>query len=121
MNIADVMTVIGFVLVTAIIVVLLIIGIYIFFVDRTQRQHPVLRNYPIVGRARYFFEKSVPNCGSIFSIMIAKASRFHVKSSSILSKSEVQAGCGRIWIATEFRGSGLLYPKFHVSEADRGN
>ncbi len=66
MNIADVMTVIGFVLVTAIIVVLLIIGIYIFFVDRTQRQHPVLRNYPIVGRARYFFEKIGPELRQYF-------------------------------------------------------
>ncbi|RYG72340.1 FMN-binding glutamate synthase family protein [Lentibacillus lipolyticus] len=66
MNIADIMTVIGFTVVAVIIVVLLIAGIYIFFVDRTQRQHPVLRNYPIVGRARYFFEKIGPELRQYF-------------------------------------------------------
>ena len=60
MNIADIITVIGFVVVAIVVLTLLGIGIYIYFVDRTQRQHPVLRNYPVIGRARYFFEKICP-------------------------------------------------------------
>lgn len=36
------------------------IGIYLYTTDRTQKQHPVLRNYPLLGRARYFFEKIGP-------------------------------------------------------------
>ena len=38
--------------------VLLIGGIVFLFVrDITQKKHTVLRNYPVVGRLRYFFEK----------------------------------------------------------------
>lgn len=64
MNLADIMTIIGFVVVAVIVVVLIIVGIYVFFVDRTQKQHPVLRNYPVVGRARYFLEKLGPELRS---------------------------------------------------------
>jgi len=34
--------------------VLYLIGLYI--VDRTQKEHTVRRNYPVIGRFRYFFE-----------------------------------------------------------------
>src|SRR5699024_6801210 len=66
MNIADIITVIGFVVVAIVVLTLLGIGIYIYFVDRTQRQHPVLRNYPVIGRARYFFEKIGPELRQYF-------------------------------------------------------
>src|SRR5699024_5890939 len=66
MNAADIMIVIGFIVVSIVVLILLITGIYIFFIDRTQRQHPVLRNYPIVGRARYFFEKIGPELRQYF-------------------------------------------------------
>lgn len=66
MNIANIMTVIGFVIVAIILIVVLVIAIYLYFVDRTQKQHPVLRNYPVVGRARYFFEKIGPELRQYF-------------------------------------------------------
>ncbi|GGB37657.1 FMN-binding glutamate synthase family protein [Virgibacillus dakarensis] len=66
MNIANVMTIIGFVAVVIVLLVLIIIGIYLFFVDRTQKQHPVLRNYPVLGRVRYFFEKIGPELRQYF-------------------------------------------------------
>ncbi|ASN04050.1 FMN-binding glutamate synthase family protein [Virgibacillus necropolis] len=66
MNLADIMTIIGFVTIAAIVIVLLIIGIYVYSIDRTQKQHPVLRNYPVVGRARYFFEKIGPELRQYF-------------------------------------------------------
>jgi len=31
--------------------------IVLYFVDRTQTKHAVRRNYPVVGRFRYFFEE----------------------------------------------------------------
>ncbi|UBH08184.1 FMN-binding glutamate synthase family protein [Macrococcus armenti] len=34
--------------------------IYLIFVDRKQDQHSILRNYPVLGRVRYFFEKIGP-------------------------------------------------------------
>ncbi|MBI1943771.1 MAG: FMN-binding glutamate synthase family protein, partial [Betaproteobacteria bacterium] len=31
--------------------------VFVFISDITQKKHSVLRNYPIVGRLRYFFEQ----------------------------------------------------------------
>ena len=36
------------------------IGIFLYFFDRSQKQHAILRNYPILGRVRYMFEKAGP-------------------------------------------------------------
>src|SRR5690606_2957589 len=43
---------------TATILGLIIVGaIIVFFIrDTTQKKHTILRNYPIIGRLRYFFE-----------------------------------------------------------------
>src|SRR5690625_3376514 len=35
-------------------------------VDRRQKQHPVLRNYPVIGRARYFLETIGPELRQYF-------------------------------------------------------
>ncbi|MFC4557649.1 FMN-binding glutamate synthase family protein [Virgibacillus kekensis] len=66
MNIADIMIVIGFITVILIILCLIVGLIYFYFVDRTQKQHPVLRNYPVIGRARYFFENIGPELRQYF-------------------------------------------------------
>src|SRR5690625_3229177 len=34
--------------------------VYLILFDRGQKKHSVLRNYPLLGRARYFFEKIGP-------------------------------------------------------------
>lgn len=34
--------------------------VYLFFYDRRQSEHSVLRNYPILGKVRYFLEKIGP-------------------------------------------------------------
>ncbi|WP_156484852.1 FMN-binding glutamate synthase family protein [Bhargavaea cecembensis] len=34
--------------------------IWLFFYDRGQKQHSILRNFPILGRVRYFLEKTGP-------------------------------------------------------------
>lgn len=34
--------------------------IYSYFVDRNQKRHSVLKNYPLIGRVRYFFESIGP-------------------------------------------------------------
>lgn len=39
---------------------LIILLVRLYTLDREQRQHPVLRNYPILGRMRYFLEKIGP-------------------------------------------------------------
>ncbi|MER2192437.1 MAG: FMN-binding glutamate synthase family protein [Solibacillus sp.] len=60
MNIADVLIVIGSILLFIILVILVFVGLYLYFIDRNQKQHPILRNYPLIGRARYFFETIGP-------------------------------------------------------------
>jgi glutamate synthase domain-containing protein 2 len=60
LNIANVLTIIGFVFFTVVLLVLILIGVYLFFIDRTQKQHPILRNYPVIGRVRYFLETIGP-------------------------------------------------------------
>src|SRR5450759_3215081 len=37
----------------------IVVGVLIFWFipDVTQKKHSVLRNYPVIGRLRYFFEK----------------------------------------------------------------
>src|SRR5258708_22638851 len=42
-------TLVAFVLVGAL--------VFVFIRDITQKKHSVLRNYPLIGRLRYFFEK----------------------------------------------------------------
>ncbi|MCU7557762.1 FMN-binding glutamate synthase family protein [Macrococcus capreoli] len=48
---------------TVLLVIFLIVAIGIIsliFVDKKQHQHSILRNYPVLGRVRYFFEKIGP-------------------------------------------------------------
>jgi glutamate synthase (ferredoxin) len=60
MNTANIMIIIGFIFFAIILAILIVIGLYLFFVDRAQKQHPILRNYPIIGRVRYFLETLGP-------------------------------------------------------------
>ncbi|MFB9989836.1 FMN-binding glutamate synthase family protein [Bacillus benzoevorans] len=60
MNLADILTIIAFIFCALVLLLLIVIGFYLFYIDRTQRQHPVLRNYPLIGRARYFLETIGP-------------------------------------------------------------
>ncbi len=39
---------------------MLIIGVLLLFKDKRQKQHSVLRNYPLLARVRYFVEKIGP-------------------------------------------------------------
>ncbi|WP_077328221.1 FMN-binding glutamate synthase family protein [Virgibacillus siamensis] len=66
MDVAGILIVIGFIAAALIILILLAIGIRLFVEDRTQRQHPVLRNYPVLGRIRYFLEKIGPEMRQYF-------------------------------------------------------
>jgi glutamate synthase domain-containing protein 2 len=44
-------------LVMALVIVLLLVGVvYMYIADVTQTKHTIRRNYPVIGRFRYFFE-----------------------------------------------------------------
>ncbi|HEY9582393.1 MAG TPA: FMN-binding glutamate synthase family protein [Savagea sp.] len=55
----------GISITTALLILFLIIIpivtiVYLYFFDRKQKQHAILRNYPLLGRARYILEKTGP-------------------------------------------------------------
>ncbi|KAB2332249.1 FMN-binding glutamate synthase family protein [Cytobacillus depressus] len=60
MNFADIFIIAGFVILMLIISGLVIFLIYMLIFDRNQKKHSILRNYPVLGRIRYFFEKIGP-------------------------------------------------------------
>jgi glutamate synthase (ferredoxin) len=60
MNVADYLTIVGFVILALILIILTVIFIMWYAKDRSQGEHPVLRNYPVLGRVRYFLEKIGP-------------------------------------------------------------
>lgn len=49
-----------FIILVIFIAVPLITGIWIYILDRRQKQHSVLRNYPVLGNVRYFLENIGP-------------------------------------------------------------
>src|SRR5690625_241622 len=59
-HIASVLLIIGFILIGIILLsVILFLGYLVLF-DQRQKKHSILRNYPLLGRVRYFFEKIGP-------------------------------------------------------------
>lgn len=66
MSLAEALIIAGFIILGLVVLVVLGIAIYLFFLDRSQKQHPVLRNYPLLGRMRYLFEKIGPELRQYF-------------------------------------------------------
>ncbi|USK82771.1 FMN-binding glutamate synthase family protein [Peribacillus frigoritolerans] len=59
-GIANLLIILGFTVVFIIIIVLVLLLLYMIFFDRMQKHHAILRNYPVLGRIRYFLEKIGP-------------------------------------------------------------
>ena len=68
------------------IVILSIIGLVLvlLFKDKGQNQHSVLRNYPVLGRVRYFAEKIDQNYVNTYLLMIQRGNHFQETSTQIL-------------------------------------
>jgi len=47
-------------LVLFLVIIPITIAIFLYFYDKKQKQHAILRNYPILGRMRYMLEKTGP-------------------------------------------------------------
>jgi glutamate synthase domain-containing protein 2 len=58
--VADTLIVIGFILIVLCLLIAAVVVVYLYIHDRQQKQHPVLRNFPVIGMARYFLEKIGP-------------------------------------------------------------
>ncbi|MEK4030580.1 MULTISPECIES: FMN-binding glutamate synthase family protein [Bacillaceae] len=60
MNLADFLIILGSVLLAVIFIIFISFLVYMMLFDRNQKSHSILRNYPLLGRIRYFFEKIGP-------------------------------------------------------------
>lgn len=60
MPFAHILTVLGFIVLIVIIIAGLITFLSMFIHDRHQDRHPILRNYPVLGKIRYFLEAIGP-------------------------------------------------------------
>ena len=49
-----------FIIISLMIIIPPLILFYLYFIDKNQKQHAVLRNYPILGRIRYILEQIGP-------------------------------------------------------------
>lgn len=47
-------------LILFLVIIPVMIATYLFLIDRKQKQHAILRNFPILGRIRYMLEKTGP-------------------------------------------------------------
>lgn len=60
MEIANILVIIEFVFIALLLLGAVVFIGYLLIFDRNQKQHSILRNYPALGRIRYFFEKIGP-------------------------------------------------------------
>src|SRR5699024_146267 len=58
--IASILIIIGSIIVVLTFFVAVFTIIFLILFDRRQKMHSILRNYPLLGRVRYFFEKIGP-------------------------------------------------------------
>src|SRR5690625_979143 len=59
-HIASILLIISFILIGIILLAAILFLVYLILFDQRQKKHSVLRNYPLLGRVRYFFEKIGP-------------------------------------------------------------
>lgn len=60
MYLADLFIIIGSIITILVLIGFFILLVYLFIFDRTQKRHSILRNYPVLGRVRYFLENIGP-------------------------------------------------------------
>src|SRR5690625_963811 len=54
---ADILIICVVIILTILFIGILLFVIYFVLFDRNQKMHSILRNYPVLGRVRYFFEE----------------------------------------------------------------
>lgn len=60
MSIVEVLAIIIFIILALIIIVPIVFFVWLYFIDAKQKEHSILRNYPVLGNIRYLFENIGP-------------------------------------------------------------
>ncbi|WP_085523678.1 FMN-binding glutamate synthase family protein [Tuberibacillus sp. Marseille-P3662] len=115
--ISNLFTIIGFVVAAVIILALLITYIVLYFKDKNQKRHPILRNYPVLGKVRYFFEKIGPEMRSYWFNSDTEGKPFsrheyeHVVKTAKYSRDVEAFGSQRDFEAEGFFIRNNMFPK----------
>lgn len=117
MNIANILTITGFVAMVFIVLLFIVGLIALYFYDRKKKQHSVLRNYPILGRVRYFFEKIGPELRQYLFAGDAEGKPFsrveyaHIVKKAKYKRDVIGYGSQRDFSEAGFYVSNSLFPK----------
>lgn len=60
MDITNVLAIIIFIILCLVILIPAVLFVWLYFIDARQKEHSVLRNYPVVGKVRYILENIGP-------------------------------------------------------------
>jgi len=111
------MTIIGFLFSTFIFAALIVTGLYLYFVDRNQKQHPILRNYPLLGRVRYFLEQIGPELRQyLFSSDLEGKPFSRIEYQQVVKKAKYKRDVVGFGSLRDFESSGFyirnsMFPK----------
>ncbi|EKN65910.1 glutamate synthase [Neobacillus bataviensis LMG 21833] len=117
MNIADTFVIIVFVLFVLVLFSIIAFIAYLLIFDRNQKRHSILRNYPALGRVRYFFEKIGPEMRQYWFNSDTEGKPFsrddyeHIVKSAKYKRDVVGFGSKRDFEAEGFFVRNDMFPK----------
>lgn len=117
MNIADRLIIIGFACIVIVILAIIFLILYTFIFDRNQKRHAILRNYPMLGRIRYFFEKIGPEMrqywfnGDLEGKPFSRVDYEHIVKGAKYMREVVAFGSKRDYEEEGFYVRNAMFPK----------
>lgn len=117
MNIANLLTVLGFIAIVFIVLLLIVGLVTLYFYDRNKKQHSILRNFPVLGRVRYFFEKIGPELRQYLFDSDSEGKPFsrteygHIVKKAKYKRDVIGYGSQRDFSEAGFYVSNSLFPK----------
>lgn len=117
MNLASNLIIFGFSLIGLLTTTIIVFAVYLYVRDRKQTQHPVLRNYPLLGRVRYFLEKIGPELRQYLFSGDAEGKPFsrldyeHIVKSAKYKRAVVGFGSERDFEEKGYYVRNALFPK----------
>lgn len=86
MSLTDYLVIALFIFISLVIFVPVILFIYWYVKDDRQKQHSILRNFPVIGKVRYITEKVGPELRQYLFNNDTEGKPFREKNTRMLSK-----------------------------------
>lgn len=117
MNLSDFIIIIAFVIFLILVLVVLLTLTVLYVIDRRQVKHPVLRNYPLLGRFRYYLENMGPELRQYLFASDQEGKPFsrddfdHIVRSAKYQRNVIGFGSKRDFEKKGFYVRNALFPK----------